>query len=616
MPPELTRSALERFADSVFAPYLAEYPEPSLAVAVVHRGRVVLLEGYGKESREPDRAVHPESTLFNVASVSKLFTTTAALQLVADGRLALDMDVRARLGRDIIRGDGPAITLRQLLTHTSGVEGGFMRDVVATPSDLVPLEEYFRRFPVKRGRAPGREIRYSNVGMALVGRLVEVASGMPFERYVEENLLQPLEMHRSTFRQPPPAPLAERVATAGSGPIPDALLLAPAGAMVSTAANMSRFMLAQLGAGDAAATRAVPPRIRQEMQRTQWRVNSAAPGVGFGFFQSDLGGVSGVFHSGARTHFSLLYLVPAEELGVFIVHAMRQGGPHRTLRADFVRGLVERFVAPPPVDAGRTAAQPSLGWPGLSTFVGVYRPSLLASSNIERAAQMGMDAPVRFESDGVLSAKIPGGPRLSLRRVGAEHFRVADGLERDLHVVFARDSSGEVTGFTMSGGTQDPVSFERLAWYERGMLHAGILGGIALLFILTALAAPFGALARRMSARQPPAVAMPTYTRWAERAAVAVGLLTLLTPLSTAAIIMTRRGEDTAAEGLRLALRAGLTGLLLAMLAGLALVPLAALAWRERYWRTGRRVYFAVLAAGVVVAIPLLFHYHLLGYWL
>ena len=188
-PPRFSTAAdLEAFADSFFTPYLREFPAPSLAVAVVYRDSVVLLKGYGHERTHPERPVDADSTLFNVASISKLFTAAAAMQLVEQGRLAPDEDVSQWLGPGWVRGEGPPITLRHLLTHTSGLDGAFMRDVVARPSELVPLRDYLARFPPRRGRPPGREIRYSNLGMALVGRIVEVGSGLPFDDYAVRHL--------------------------------------------------------------------------------------------------------------------------------------------------------------------------------------------------------------------------------------------------------------------------------------------------------------------------------------------------------------------------------------------------------------------------------------------
>ena len=605
---------VERFADSVFARYMREFPEPSLAVVVVQGDSTLLLKGYGNESSVPARRVDPDSTLFNIASVSKLFTATAAMQLVERRNLSLDDDITRRLGSRIVRGAGPPITLRHLLTHTSGLDGAFVRDVVTDPSRLISLEDYFEKFPPARGRPPGQEIRYSNVGMALVGRLVEVASGMPFDDYVEQQVMMPLGMTHSTFRQPAPQHLKSRIATHGSGAVPDVLLLAPAGSMVSTAADMSRFMRAHLTDGASGEARVLSQVSTGQMHSVQWRAHDSIPGVGFGFFTSDLAGVPGLFHTGARTHFSLLYLVPQQRLGIFIVHAMRQGGPHQTLRTDFVRALIERFFVPnqPP----STPPATGVTWSSATPFDGVYRPVLLATTTIERAAQLGTDTRVKALPDGSLTVAIPGGTRLALHRVGSAHYRVVGGSNDGLHVAFTTAADGRVTGFAMGGSTQDPVSFERLRWFERGTVRALMLGAILLLFVITALAALFNPLVRILRRQASMPDQTPPGAKWAWRAAVATGAMTLLAPLSTLALVVMHRGDDSAAAGLRLALYAGLTFLLVGALIALTLPPLAVTAWRKRYWGPARRMYFTVLASSVLIALPLLYHYHLLGYWL
>ena len=595
----------------MFTGYMRNYAEPSLAVVVVQGDSTLLSKGYGNESSRPVRPVDPDSTLFNIASVSKLFTATAAMQLVERDSLSLDDDVSRWLGSEVVRGDGPTITLRHLLTHTSGLDGAFMRDVVATPSDMISLRDYFIRFPSMRGRPPGQEIRYSNVGMALVGRLVELGSGMPFDDYVERHVLHPLGMHHSTFRQPPAQPLKSRIATHGSGPVPDVLLLSPSGAMVSTASDMGRFMRAHLADGTLGGVRILAPARARQMRQTQWRASAAIPGVGLGFFGSDLGGVSGVFHTGARTHFSLMYLVPEHRLGIFVVHSMRQGGPHQTLRTDFARALIERYIPPDRVEP--VPRQPS--WPPSTQYAGVYRPVLLATTTIERAAQLATDTPVEAGPEGSLSIRIPGGTRLAFHRVGPFHYRVRGGSNDGLHVAFTRGGDGQVRGFSMSGSTQDPVSFERLRWFERGGFHSLLIGAFLLLFAATALAAPFTALARRVSRTHVASDDSTPGAKWAWRMVVATGLLVLLSPLSTFLIVATHQGDDTAAGGLRFALSVGLTFLLLGTVTGLTLPPLAVAAWRRRYWGIARRTYFTLLATGVVVTLPLLYHYHLLGYW-
>jgi CubicO group peptidase (beta-lactamase class C family) len=598
---------VEAFADSFFTQYQREYADPSLAVVVVRGDSILFMKGYGTEDGQ--RPVDPETTVFNVASLSKLVVVTAIMRLVEQGAVALDDDIRPLIGAVRIRGRGPAVTLRHLLTHTSGLEGPFLRDVVSHPSQLVSLREYFTAHPPRRGRAPGEETRYSNYSMALAAYVVEQVSGESFQDYAERHVFVPLEMRRSTFRQPPPAGLAERVATAGAGRVPDALLLYPAGSMVSSPADMGRFMVSFLQNGRAASGRILSEASVGAVQTAQWRADPRVPGVALGFFESALGGEPGLFHTGARTHFSLLYLLPKRKVGVFVVHSMRQGGVFQTLRSDFVREFVARYfpqpLQPRPPSAGATArAEP---------VSGVYRPHLLPTTTIERAAGLFSDTHVTVRSDGLLEVKIPGGPLLVLSEVDTDLYHSVQGDEEGLRIAFGRDPSGRVRQMSLSGNTQDPITFRRLAWHQRGLLHAGLLGIIFLLFVGCTIAVSAAAAARRVRPRPRPIG--PPGPRYLWAAPAVAGFLLAASPVSVALLLLMNTAEDSAAGALRFALAVGCTFLLAGVVVGLALVPLSWRVWRGGYWSRPRRVYFFTLAVGVTVAAPLLLHYHLLGYW-
>jgi len=603
----LPAADVESFADSFFARYLSEYPYPSLAVAVVAGDSILLLKGYGTEDGQ--RPVDPSSTVFNIASISKLAVATAAMQLVEQGAVALDEDIEPRLGGVRLVGSGPPVTLRHLLSHTSGLEGPFLRDVVADPGRLVSLRQYFTAHPPRRGRAPGTEIRYSNYAMALAGYLIEQVSGEPFQDYVERRLFAPLGMTSSTFRQPPPESLAARVATAGSGRVPDALLPYPAGSMVSTPSDMARFLIAHLNGGRAGAERVLSEAGVGVMHARQWSADPRVPGVGLGFFESALGGEPGLFHTGARVHFSLLYLFPERKVGLFVVQALRQGGAFQTLRQDFVRAFAARYFphAPPPVRDDRGAAARA------GAFAGVYRPHLLPTTTIERAIGLFSDSRLRTRPGGLLELTLPAGPTLSLKEAGDGLYRATGGSEDGLMFAFERDRAGRVLRLSMSGNTQDPITFDRLAWYQTGTLHAVVLGLVLLLFLGCAAAEIVGGIARLVRRRAPDPG--PAGARRAWRVAALAGILVGASPLSVAVLVLAHQGDDAAADGLRLALRAGCTFLLAGTALGLALVPLSLRVRREAYWSVPRRVYFYALAIGAVVAAPLLLHYHVLGYW-
>jgi hypothetical protein len=104
--------------------------------------------------------------------------------------------------------------------------------------------------------------------------------------------------------------------------------------------------------------------------------------------------------------------------------------------------------------------------------------------------------------------------------------------------------------------------------------------------------------------------------KMAWRMASLTSICALLAPATTVAIVVLHRGDDAAAQNLRLPLTVGLTCLLAAIGPAVTLPFFAVRAWREAYWSLSRRMYFTLLTVGVVVAVPLLYHHRLLGYWI
>ncbi len=194
---------LESFFDDFFDRSMEELNIPGAAVVVVKDGEILFSEGYGFADLEQQIPVDPANTVMRVASVSKLFTATAAMQLVEQGLLDLNTDVNVYLTALQIPEDySEPVTLHQLLTHTAGFEGRFIGTMTRSPDELLPLGEYLKGNVPKRVLEPGSVHSYSNYSFALTGQLVEEVTGMPFAQYVDENILQPLGMSRSTFEQP------------------------------------------------------------------------------------------------------------------------------------------------------------------------------------------------------------------------------------------------------------------------------------------------------------------------------------------------------------------------------------------------------------------------------
>src|SRR5580693_1826757 len=201
-PHALIKEDLEAFFDGII-PLQLERSDVAGATVLVMRGdETLLLKGYGSSDLKAVRFVDPEATMFRLASISKLFTWTAAMQLVEQGKLDLDADVNRYLDF-AIRGAGP-ITLRNLMTHTTGFEET-VRDIIVTdPKKYLGLREFLVENQPHRLFAPGTVPEYSNYAVGLGSYIVQRVSGERFEDYVAAHVFAPLGMTHSTFSQPPP----------------------------------------------------------------------------------------------------------------------------------------------------------------------------------------------------------------------------------------------------------------------------------------------------------------------------------------------------------------------------------------------------------------------------
>ena len=194
--PDSTRVAINR----VFATWSASN-SPGCAVGVARNGETLFQNGYGMANLEHDIPITP-SSIFHVASISKQFTAMAIMLLAADGKLSLDDEVRKHLPE--LPDYGHPITIRHLLTHTSGLRDqwdllamarGRFEENRITEADVLEI--------VTRQKAlnfvPGSEYLYSNTGFTLLGTIVRRVSGKSLRAYADERIFQPLGMRDTHF---------------------------------------------------------------------------------------------------------------------------------------------------------------------------------------------------------------------------------------------------------------------------------------------------------------------------------------------------------------------------------------------------------------------------------
>lgn len=340
---------------------IAYHGVPGVAVAVVHGGDRVWAAGFGKANLESGAPV-TSATPFRLGSVSKLFTATAILELRDAGKLRLEDPVVRHLPWFEIRtayADAGPITLEHLLTHTSGLprEGPFP---YWTTHDFPTVAEVRSALPTLAAlHPPGEVYRYSNLGLALLGQVVEAASGEGWADYVERHLLAPLGMAHSSAH-PSPEQIAS-LARAYTRKFPDGSrrimdfyetrAIAPAAAVVASAEDLARFAAFHLSGVTASGEPLLSAATRKEMRRPHFVYPSWSGGRGLGFGISRRDGVTVVSHGGwIGGHRSELLLVPDRDLAVVALCNADDASPAFFARkaADLIGGAVAAATAPPP----------------------------------------------------------------------------------------------------------------------------------------------------------------------------------------------------------------------------------------------------------------------------
>jgi CubicO group peptidase (beta-lactamase class C family) len=485
------------FVDAIVEGELARGDVAGAVVVVIAEGAPALVKGYGSSDVARRAPVTPQ-TLFRLASISKLFTALAVLQLVDEGKLDLDADVNRYLDFEVPPAHGEPATLRQLLTHRAGFEER-LRDLTHANAPAIPLADFLRSHLPMRSRVPGRSPSYSNYGFALAGYVVQRVSGLPFERYAAERIFAPLGMTSATFEQPLPAALAPRasqgyrVASAEPGPF-EIVNDAPAGALSASGEDMARFLRMLLGGGELDGVRVLSPQGFARWVEPQ--VSIAGNGLGLAIYEAHLHGVRSIGHGGDLSYFhSDLHAMPEHGFGVFVSQNSTGKSP-RSLRGVLVPALIKRHLA----REGRGEAMAFAPTPP-GELVGSYMTTRRSDRSWMRLQGLLDQIVVSAGDDGTLLARgisdAAGNPE-RFREVAPGRFRTRDG-ERE--IAFARDAAGQVVELQpwFPG-----ITYERARLVDTQNFALAVFVPAALV-ALCALVAPLAGFVARRALGAPPA---------------------------------------------------------------------------------------------------------------
>jgi CubicO group peptidase (beta-lactamase class C family) len=598
----------ETFVDGLMAAHLQAHHVPGAVVAVVKDDALFFAKGYGYADLEHGILVDSERTLFRPGSASKLFTWTAVMQLVEDGRLSLQADVNEYLDFEIPATYPQPITLAHLMTHTPGFEDRGQGLFVLQEEDLVSLEEYLKGYVPARVYPPGEVGAYSNYGTALAGYIVQRVSGEPFEAYVENHILEPLGATRTTFRQPLPSALAKDMARgygyAKGAYVPGEFELiagTPAGSMSSSATDMARFMIAHLQGGQYGSERILEAATVAEMQAAQYVPDPRSSGMGYGFFRDSLNGRRIVQHEGDTLLFhSGLYLFPEEKVGLFVSYNSAGGSKART---ELLEAFVDRYypaLAPERVE-------PPADFPSrVEAYVGEYHLARNNYTTAEKALALFQPVQVAAGPEGHLAITIQG--------QADQYVEVEPGLLREARgedrVIFILDD-GRVTRALPAD--LPPFTMFKAPWYATMSFASVLLIGGLVLFLLTLV----GWAVAYFTTRAHDKGALPSrparLARWVAAAFLLVSLLFFVGLLSILGSVNPAYGVPDLFFGEAPGLSALMTLTVVIAALAVGMVIMAVMAWLKRYWGWFGRSWYTLMTLVALGWVWLLAYWNMLG---
>jgi CubicO group peptidase (beta-lactamase class C family) len=333
--------------DSHVPEMMREAQLPGFSVAVVQDGRTVYAQGFGARDPKKNLPATPD-TLYGIGSVTKSFVAVAILQLAEQGTLKLDDPVSRYVPLELGLPGAP-ITIRHLLTHSPGfpnlgtstvlISRGLGSDTGIPMSSAADFYRFVNGAKDEIVFPPGEHFFYNNAAWRMLGHIVQERSGLPFHRYIQEKVLGPLGMTRSTLntatlfadadhlvphRKGKDAPEAAPFPYPNPEDNPGFSFLAAAGGIASSVNEMARYLNAHIQRGRYPGGRLASPEAFAQMQAVQIETADGYFGkTGYGYGLSvtpDFLGHKMVSHGGSiSVSTAHMAFIPDRKIGVVMM---------------------------------------------------------------------------------------------------------------------------------------------------------------------------------------------------------------------------------------------------------------------------------------------------------
>jgi CubicO group peptidase (beta-lactamase class C family) len=304
-----------------------EQQVPGFAIAVVEQNRVVYAAAFGVRNVTRSDDAITTSSLFHMASITKTFVATAIMQLVENSKIDLDAPVVKYLPYFQMADERyKTITVRQMVTHTSGMPDVDDYEWNKPQYDVGALEHYVRSFGnLKLEFAPGQRFQYSNMAFEVLGDVIAKVSGESFEDYVQHHILAPLGMTNRTLlvQQADPKLLAwghELGETGDPSPTtvyPFNRIHSPSSNLHSNVLDMTRWAIANMNRGELDGARILKSSTYEVMWKSAGKFNGKASPAGISWFLDNYNGNKVISHDGEDTGFlTELAMLPDKKIAV------------------------------------------------------------------------------------------------------------------------------------------------------------------------------------------------------------------------------------------------------------------------------------------------------------
>jgi len=425
----------------------------------------------------------------------------------------------------------------------------------------------------------------------MLAHLVERSTGQPFPDYVSANIFTPLGMTRSSFHQPYPADLTRDLAVGYIDLFGRYLPqggsythVYPASGLITTGADMGRFMLAHLEDGRLGDGQILRPETVREMHSQQFTQHPGVSGLAYGFWEQVTHGRRALLHSGEGLGFaSELFLLPDERTGFFIATNRRAFGLHNAFTTAF---LDRYFPAPTGVDA---VPQPLHGSAERAArYAGIYQffrfdQRMVEKVNVEEVV-------ITANANGTLSTSFAAGRWVEVEPL---LFHQVDG---DGRMAFREDSAGRITDLYTDHW---PWAYRKGHWYNGSLLRYILLGSAVFVLLSAVVAWPF----RRRQG-------------WAWHAAGLTGLLSLsvLGLLAPTLVVDLQGGDMATLYGMPPALVTAFFLGLVIPAPGLVVAGWSVFAWKRGVWSLGGRIHYSLIALAGAAFLWSLAYLNMIGF--